>query len=127
MDLSTLRYASTHEWAAVADGVATVGISRFAVDQLTDVTYLELPKVGKAVAVGEEIGVIESVKSTSPIYSPVAGEVAEVNTAAVSDTGLINDDPYEKGWLMKVKLAPAAATDHLLSAADYDTQIASEG
>ena len=127
MDLSTLRYAKTHEWAAVADGVATIGISRFAVDQLTDVTYLELPKVGKAVAVGEEIGVIESVKSTSAIYSPIAGEVVEVNTAAVSDTGLINEDPYEKGWLMKVKLAPAATTDHLLSNADYDAQIASEG
>lgn len=126
MDLDSLRYAKSHEWAAVADGVATVGITRFAVDQLTDVTYLELPKVGKAVKPGDEIGVIESVKSTSAIYSPVAGEVVAVNDSAVKDTGLINEDPYEKGWFVKVRLAPGATTDHLMSKAAYDTQIADE-
>ncbi len=124
MDLASLRYAKSHEWAAVTDGIATVGITRFAVDQLTDVTYLELPKVGKTLAVGDEIGVIESVKSTSPIYAPVAGEVIEVNSAAVKDTGLINDDPYLKGWMIKVRLAPGASTDHLLDKATYDAQIA---
>lgn len=127
MGLSNLRYAKSHEWASVVDGVATVGISRFAVDQLTDVTYLELPKVGKTVAVGDEVGVIESVKSTSSFYSPVAGEVIAVNDAAVQDTGLLNEDPYEKGWLMKVKLAAGANTDHLLDQSQYDAQIASEG
>lgn len=126
MDLASLRYAKSHEWAAVADGVATVGITRFAVDQLTDVTYLELPKVGKVVAAGDEIGVIESVKSTSPIYTPVAGEVIEVNAAAVKDTGLVNEDPYTKGWLIRVRLAPGATTDHLMDKTAYDAQIADE-
>lgn len=127
MDQSTLRFAPTHEWAAVAGGVATVGISRFAVDQLTDVTYLELPKVGKAVQPGDEIGIIESVKSTSPIYAPVAGEVVAVNDSAASDTAVINADPFGEGWLVKIKLAAGAGTDHLLTKARYDEQIASEG
>lgn len=126
MDLASLRYAKSHEWAAVADGVATVGITRFAVDQLTDVTYLELPKVGKVFAAGDEIGVIESVKSTSPIYTPVAGEVIEVNAAAVKDTGLVNEDPYTKGWLIRVRLAAGATTDHLMDKTAYDAQIADE-
>jgi glycine cleavage system H protein len=127
MDLSALRYAKSHEWAAVEGGVATVGITQFAVDQLTDVTYLELPKVGKTVAAGDEIGIIESVKSTSPIYSPVAGEIVAVNDAAASDTAIINADPFGAGWLVKVKLAAGAGTDHLLTKAAYDEQIASEG
>lgn len=126
MDLSSLRYAKSHEWVSVADGIATVGITRFAVDQLTDVTYLELPKVGKTIAIGDEVGVIESVKSTSSFYSPVAGTVTEVNASAVKDTGLLNEDPYEKGWLMKVKLAEGASVEHLLTKAQYDAQIATE-
>jgi glycine cleavage system H protein len=124
MDLTALRYAKTHEWVSLAGDTATVGITRFAVDQLTDVTYLELPKVGKVLAAGDEFGVIESVKSTSPLYAPVAGEVVEVNTAAAADTGLINADPYEKGWLLKLKVAPNASLDHLLGKAEYDAQIA---
>ena len=124
MDLSALRYAKTHEWVAVAGDTATVGITRFAVDQLTDVTYLELPKVGKAFKVGDEFGVIESVKSTSPLYAPVAGEVAAVNAAAAKDTAVINEDPYEKGWLIKLKLAPGTTLDHLLTKDQYDAQIA---
>ena len=126
MDLASLRYAKSHEWALVKDGVATVGITKFAVDQLTDVTYLELPKVGKTVTVGDEIGIIESVKSTSPIYAPVAGEVVGVNETAVNDTAVINADPYELGWLVKIKLAPGAATDHLQTLAMYEKQIAED-
>lgn len=126
MDLAALRYAKSHEWALVKDGVATVGITKFAVDQLTDVTYLELPKVGKTVTVGDEIGIIESVKSTSPIYSPVAGEVVGVNETAVNDTAVINADPYELGWLVKIKLAPGAGTDHLQTLAMYEKQIAED-
>lgn len=126
MDLASLRYAKSHEWALVKDGVATVGITKFAVDQLTDVTYLELPKVGKTVTVGDEIGIIESVKSTSPIYSPVAGEVVGVNDTAVNDTAVINADPYELGWLVKIKLTPGAGTDHLQTLAMYEKQIAED-
>jgi glycine cleavage system H protein len=127
MDLSSLRYARTHEWAKIDGDVATVGITRFAVDQLTDVTYLELPKVGKRFKAGDEFGVIESVKSTSPLYAPVAGEVVEVNAAAATDTSVINTDPYDLGWLIKLKLAPAAETDHLLTKDQYDARLAAEG
>jgi glycine cleavage system H protein len=127
MDLNSLRYATSHEWAKLDGDVATVGITRFAVDQLTDVTYLELPKVGKVFKAGDEFGVIESVKSTSPLYAPVAGEVVEVNTAAVNDTAIINTDPYDLGWLIKLKVAPGAGFDHLLTKAQYDAQLAAEG
>jgi glycine cleavage system H protein len=124
MDLASLKYATSHEWVHVADGYATVGITRFAVDQLTDVTYLELPKVGKVLKAGDEFGVIESVKSTSPLYSPVAGEVVEVNAGAAKDTSAINADPYDVGWLIKLKLATGATTDHLMSLPTYEKQIA---
>jgi glycine cleavage system H protein len=127
MDPSKLWYAPTHEWAAIHEDVATVGITKFAVDQLTDVTYLELPKVGTIVKPGDEVGVIESVKSTSSIYSPLAGEIIAVNSAAAADTAVINADPFGEGWLFRLKLAPDAKTDHLLSKARYDEQIASDG
>src|SRR4051794_20751583 len=127
MDLSALRYAKTHEWAKLDGDTATVGITRFAVDQLTDVTYLELPKVGKAFKAGDEFGVIESVKSTSPLYAPAAGEVVAVNAAVVKDTAVINADPYDAGWLVKLKLAPGATLDHLLTKDQYDAQLAAEG
>lgn len=124
MDMSALKYAKSHEWVLVDGDTATVGVSRFAVDQLTDVTYLELPKVGKRYAAGDEFGVVESVKSTSPLYMPVAGEVIEVNSAAVSDTSLLNADPYDKGWLVKLRLAPGANANHLMGPAEYEAQIA---
>lgn len=124
MDLKSLRYLESHEWAYPDGAVVTIGVSRFAVDQLTDVTFLELPKVGRQLRAGEEFGVIESVKSTSPLYSPVAGEIIAVNDAAVKDTALVNEDPYLKGWLLKVKLAPGATLDHLKSSAEYEKQIA---
>jgi glycine cleavage system H protein len=127
MDESALRYAPTHEWARLDGDTVTVGITRFAVDQLTDVTYLELPKVGKVLKVGDEFGVIESVKSTSPLYAPVAGEVVAANTAAVTDTSVINADPYGAGWLVKVRLAPGTTLDHLLTKDRYDAQLAAEG
>jgi glycine cleavage system H protein len=89
------------------------------------VTYLELPKVGKVLKAGDEMGVIESVKSTSPIYSPVSGTVTAVNDAVVADTAIINADSYDKGWLVKVAVAGPAA-DNLLSKAQYDEQVASD-
>lgn len=126
MDLSSLRYATSHEWVAVENGVATVGISQFAVDQLTDVTYLELPKVSTTVAVGDELGIIESVKSTSSIYAPVAGKVIAVNDSASKDTSIINADPFGNGWLLKIELAPGATVDHLLTPQQYGVQIAGQ-
>ncbi len=121
---TALRYAPSHEWVKLDGDVATVGVTKFAVEQLTEPTFLELKKVGLTVKAGDEIGIIESVKSTSSIYSPVAGQVVEVNTAAVNDLAKVNDDPFGTGWLLKVKLAPGATLDHLLSAAQYDAQIA---
>ena len=124
MDETNLRYAPTHEWAALDADPVVIGVSKFAVDQLTDVTYLELPKVGKHLKAREEFGVIESVKSTSPLYAPVAGEVVAVNDAAAKDTAIINSDPFGAGWLIKLKLAAGATTDHLLTKTLYDAQLA---
>lgn len=124
MDLASLKYATSHEWVHLEGDTAVVGVTKFAVDQLTDVTYLELPRVGRTLKVGEEFGVIESVKSTSPLYSPLAGEVVAINDAAVKDTGIINDDPYTKGWLLKVRFATGANLNHLLDHKAYEKQIA---
>ena len=119
-----LRYATSHEWAKRDGDTVTVGVTKFAVEQLTEPTFLELKKVGLAVKPGDEIGIIESVKSTSSIYAPVAGEVVAVNAAAVNDLAKVNDDPFGGGWMVKIKLAPGATLDHLLTAAQYDAQIA---
>ena len=130
-----LRYAKSHEWAKLDGDVVTVGITAFAVEQLTEPTYLETEPVGATLAVGQRLGIIESVKSTSDIYSPVAGTVIERNELVIDDAKtkrkgdqtLVNDDPFGKGWLVKIKLAPGATLDHLLTAKQYDEQLASEG
>ena len=130
-----LRYAKTHEWARRDGDVVTVGITAFAVEQLTEPTYLELPKVGKALKAGDEFGIIESVKSTSPLYAPVAGEVVERNELLVEDRAAkrdadlspVNDDPFGRGWMVKIRLAPGATLDHLMTKDQYEAQLASEG
>src|SRR5258708_2408479 len=124
-----LRYARTHEWARAQGDVCTVGITQFAVEQLTDVVAVELPKVGKPVVASDEkgFGVIESVKAVSDLYAPVNGEVLEVNKAVADDPALVAADPFGKGWLIKIKMAPGATLDHLLTAAQYEEQIASQG
>ena len=127
MDPTAYRYARTHEWALPSGDEVLVGITAFAAEQLGDVTYLELPKVGKTVAAGEEVGVVESVKSTSPLYAPVAGEIVAVNTALPDKLELLQADPFGGGWMYKVRPAPGAALDHLLTKAQYDQQVASEG
>ncbi|QEL13211.1 glycine cleavage system protein GcvH [Limnoglobus roseus] len=132
MDLDALRYAPTHEWAKLDGDIVTVGITQFAVEQLTEPTFLDLPKVGKVLKLGEEAGVIESVKSTSGVNAPVAGEVVEVNTKLIddpatkrkADLSLVNNDPFGEGWMFKVKVAPGTTLDSLLSKADYEKQIA---
>ncbi|MBO0701169.1 MAG: glycine cleavage system protein GcvH, partial [Zavarzinella sp.] len=108
MDQSKLRYLPTHEWADIQGDVCTVGITQYAVDQLTDVTHLQLPAVGKAVTAGQPFGEIESVKAVFDLNAPVTGTVAERNAAAEKDPALINQDPYGKGWMIKIKLAPGA-------------------
>jgi glycine cleavage system H protein len=132
---TNLRYTTTHEWAKLDGEVVTVGITQFAVEQLGEPTFLELPAVGKALAAGKAFGIIESVKATSDVNSPVSGTVVERNemlvdhkaTSRKADLMLVNDDPFGKGWMIKIKLAPGTTLDHLLTSAQYDAQLASEG
>lgn len=124
MDESTLRYRATHEWAAFDGSVCTVGITRFAVEQLTDIVYIELPAVGQKVKVGERFGVIESVKAVSDLYAPVGGEVVAVNQKVADDPSILGNDPYEAGWMIRVAMAGTLAGDDLMSKSAYDALIA---
>ncbi|MBU6295639.1 MAG: glycine cleavage system protein GcvH [Planctomycetes bacterium] len=123
MSPSDLRYAKTHEWVRVEGGECVVGLTRFAVDQLTDVTYIQLPKAGRKVAAGEGFGEIESVKAVSDIYAPVSGEVASVNEALNSDPGLVSRDPYGAGWLARIRVPGGPDLSGLMSAAEYEAQV----
>src|SRR6202045_5172553 len=115
MDPKKLRFATTHEWGSLEGDGCTVGISKFAVDQLTDIVYIELPEVGDHVFVGETFGEIESVKAVSDLYSPVNGEVTEINEKLLDDPHKIADDPYGKGWMAKIKVEPKTNLDHLMT------------
>ena|SRR5438067_5120799 len=127
MDPKTLRYAPTHEWAALDGDLVTVGISQFAVEQLTDVTHVELYKVGREVTAGQPFGEVESVKSVNDLYAPVSGTIAAVNAALADDPSLVTNDPYGAGWMAKIKVKPGTTLDHLLTPDAYEKQIASEG
>jgi glycine cleavage system H protein len=127
MDPKNLRYAPSHEWAYLEGDRCTVGITQFAVEQLTDIVYIELPDVGDHVFKGESFGEIESVKAVSDLYSPVDGEVVEVNEKLVDDPTKITADPYGKGWMVKIKVEPGQNLDHLMNLEQYQKQIASEG
>jgi glycine cleavage system H protein len=116
---SELRFARSHEWITPASAIATVGISEHAQAELGDVVYLELPDVGRIVKAEEAVAVVESVKAASDIYSPVDGEIVEVNTAAADDTSLVNTAPYEGGWLFKIKVSNPAQVEALMSEAAY--------
>lgn len=116
-----LKYAKSHEWAKNEGGVATVGITDFAQSELGDVVYVELPEVGSEVAAGETYGVVESVKAASDVYSPVSGEVVEVNEALVDDPSKVNTDAFGGGWMMKVKVTGEGAG--LMDAAAYKAHI----
>jgi glycine cleavage system H protein len=127
MDPKNLRYATTHEWSALKDGICTIGITKFAVEQLTDVVYIELPDVGDHVFKGDGFGEIESVKAVSDLYSPINGEVIEVNKKLETDPSLVTNDPYGAGWMVKIKVEEGSKLDHLLTLEQYEKQIASEG
>jgi glycine cleavage system H protein len=126
MDPKDLRYAASHEWAALENGVCTLGITKFAVEQLTDVVYIELPKVGDGVTAGESFGEIESVKAVSDLYSPVSGEVTAVNDKVVQDPAMITSDPYGKGWMIRIRVESGQTLDSLMTADQYQKQISSE-
>ncbi len=126
MDLSKLHYAPTHEWVLFQGDVATVGITRFAVDQLTDLILIELPAVGTQIAAGKSFGEIESVKAVSDLYAPIAGKVVEVNSQVTGNVQLLAEDPYDRGWLIKLKVEQPADTAGLLDQAAYEKKIAEE-
>ncbi|MEC9004819.1 MAG: glycine cleavage system protein GcvH [Planctomycetota bacterium] len=125
-----LLFAETHEWVHVTeeDGnqVATIGISAFAVEQLTDLVYLELTNVGTVVAPGDEFGEVESVKAVSSLYSPVNGEITEVNTGLSDQLETLNDDPYAGGWMIKVKISDDQGLAGLMDHTTYAKQCAGE-
>lgn len=124
---ANVKYIETHQWVRVAgDGTATVGITDFAQEQLGDVVYIGLPDVGVTVNGGEEAGVAESVKSASDVFSPVTGEVLEVNDSLEDEPEKVNEDPYGDGWLFKVKLADPGELDSLLDADAYAELVAEQ-
>ena len=120
---SDFRYARTHEWVRVSGDTATVGITDHAQQELTDVVFVELPAVGRQVKAGEACAVVESVKTASDIYSPVSGQIVEVNQAAVDNPAWVNSEPYGSGWFYKIKLSNPAELNNLLSPEAYAAQI----
>lgn len=121
-----LRYASSHEWARLEDGLVVVGVSDFAQESLGDVVYVELPEVGFDAQTGSEVGVVESVKAAADIYAPVSGTVVAVNDALEDAPELVNQDPYGDGWFYKLEPADATQLDDLLDADAYDELCESE-
>ena len=115
-----LKYTEEHEWIRVTGDIATVGITDYAQDQLGDVVYVDLPSPGSSLAQFGKLGEIESVKAVSDIYAPLTGEVVESNTDLNNNPEVVNTDPYEKGWLVKVKIANTQEIDGLLSAESYE-------
>lgn len=116
------RYSDSHEWHRTEGDTVVLGISQFAVNNLTDITYVHMKPVGTKVKAGDSVGEVESVKATSDIYSSVAGEITAVNPALDSDPSLVNTDPYGKGWLVKLKVSDAAPLKNLLDSAAYDAK-----
>lgn len=115
-----MRYTKDHEWIADADGVCTVGISDYAQSQLGDVVFVELPEVGKTVAKGDEVAVVESVKAASEVYAPVDGTVVAVNEALADNPGLVNEAAQGDGWFVRLKASDPAQLDGLMDQAAYD-------
>lgn len=131
MSPQELLYAPTHEWVHIEEQeggkVATVGISAFAVELLTDLVFMELPEVGRVVKAGESMGEIESVKAVSDLYSPVNGEITEVNSSLPDHLETLNDDPHGAGWIVKVKITDESSLAALLDWTAYEKQCAEEG
>lgn len=130
MTPDALLFQSTHEWVQIAhEGgakIATVGISAFAVEQLTDLVFLDLPKVGSQVEFGKEFGEVESVKAVSPLYSPVTGQIIEVNSSLPDNLETLGQDPYGEGWMLKVRITDETNLTKLMDLATYEKQCAEE-
>jgi glycine cleavage system H protein len=120
------KYSQTHEWVKIESDSAIVGISDHAQDALGDITFVELPAIGRKVTKGNEFGVIESVKAASDLYAPISGEVVEVNTALSTAPEAINQDPYNKGWIVRIGRINAAEANDLMNGPAYEQFLASE-
>jgi glycine cleavage system H protein len=118
--MTTERFTKDHEWIRVDGGIATVGITHHAQDQLGDVVFVELPEAGRKAAKGEAVAVVESVKAASDVYAPVAGEVTEVNAALADQPALVNDDAEGKAWFFRLKVADAKELEALMDRAAYE-------
>lgn len=118
------KYSQTHEWFQAAGDLVTVGISKFAADELTDITFVDLPAPGTEVAAGRPFGVIESVKATSDLVSSITGEVVEINSRLADEPELVNNDPFGDGWMIKVRASDTGGLDALMDADAYDRTLA---
>lgn len=119
--MADLKYSEDHEWVRVEGDIAAIGISDYAQEQLGDVVFVELPETGRAMARGEEAAVVESVKAASEVYSPVTGEVVEVNDPLADDPGLVNREPTGGGWFLKIRMSDPAEVEALLDEDAYRT------
>lgn len=124
---SDLRYSKTHEWVKVDGDTVTMGVSDFAQSELGDITYLELPEPGESVTQSEPLGVIESVKAASDIYSPVSGEIVEANDNVVDAPESVNASPYDDAWLVKIRMSDPSELDNLMDGAAYEKFVEEEG
>ena len=122
-----LKYTKEHEWVRIdSDNVGIVGITDFAQDQLGDIVYISLPEIGSDLTQSQKMGEVESVKSVSDVFSPMSGEVLEINQNAIDTPEIVNDSPYETGWLIKIRLADAGELTSLLSPEEYDRHLIAE-
>ena len=121
-----LKYLDTHEYARLDGDLATIGITAFAVDQLGDIVFLELPEIGDTVEKGEKFGTVESVKAVEDLNAPITGTVVEVNTPLIDAPEQIGDDPYGEGWLLKVRVDDPGELEDALSASEYREQVEGE-
>lgn len=126
MNPEDLKYSEEHEWLRLDGGTAIIGITHFAQDSLGDVVFVELPEVGADVKQFEKMGEIESVKAVSDLYSPVGGKVIEVNDSLTDSPELVNDSPYQDGWMLKVEVSDSSEIERLMSASEYDALVESE-
>ena len=131
MNAEQLLYSPTHEWVWVSEEqgakIATIGLSAFAVELLTDLVFMELPEVGRELSAGEEFGEVESVKAVSPLYTPVEGQVVAVNSELPDRLETLGEDPYDAGWLIKVRLSDESGLSKLMDYAAYQKQCSEEG
>ncbi|HEX9689716.1 MAG TPA: glycine cleavage system protein GcvH [Thermoanaerobaculia bacterium] len=126
MNPEELRYTQSHEWVRIDGDVGTIGITDYAQKELGDIVYLELPEVGHVFNAEDEFGTVESVKAVSELFTPVSGEVIEINKAAVAEPGIVNDDPFGDGWMIKLKLSTDEEVQKLLTAEQYEEYVKQE-